>query len=184
MKRDDELVDLFRDQRDGLWKFFLAGAGSVEIAEDLLQETFMKLWEHREPLARDPGYHDAAGMRRWLWRVARNRMIDEIRARQRVRARSGEMPADPPASAADPVADFQHRRTRKLMHRIVANLPNQRSRRCLELWLADRSFADIGRETGLRPSQVRGLLQRAKKDVVSETLRRMESPTDGQGGRG
>ena len=181
MKRDDRLVDLFRDQRDGLWKFFLAGAGSAEIAEDLLQETFVKLWEHREPLARAPGYHDGIGMRRWLWRVARNRMIDEIRARQRGRARSAEMVAEPPAAAEDPTADFHHGRTRKLMHQVVADLPNERSRRCLELWLADRSFADIERETGLRRAQVRGLLQRAKKDVISETLHRMEQPGDGQG---
>jgi len=188
MQRRDRVVDLFRDQRVGLWKFFLAGAGSADVAEDLLQETFMKLWEHRESLGRDPGHHDTAGMRRWLWRVARNRMIDEIRARQRNRARSAELIEDPPqpfvASGTDPSAEFQRRQVMRVVREVVAALPNEHSRDCLSLWLEDRTFEEIGRETGLQRGQVRGLLQRAKKDVIREALRRMESSYDEKGRAG
>ena len=77
------LVEVFREQRPGLWGFLCrADAGA---AEDLLQETFLRAWDHRARLAGRSAEEERESARRYLWRIVRNLTIDEIRMKQRRR---------------------------------------------------------------------------------------------------
>ena len=49
--------------------------GNAEEAEDITQETLMKLWQRRDQV-------DPEGTRAWLLQVARNACLDRIRRRQ------------------------------------------------------------------------------------------------------
>jgi RNA polymerase sigma-70 factor (ECF subfamily) len=51
--------------------------GQQELAEDLVQETFLRAWRHAERLAADP-----SKIAPWLYTVARHVAIDAMRARQ------------------------------------------------------------------------------------------------------
>ncbi|GIJ25004.1 RNA polymerase sigma factor SigL [Micromonospora qiuiae] len=51
--------------------------GQTELAEDLVQETFLRAWRHVETLAADP-----SKIAPWLYTVARHVAIDAMRARQ------------------------------------------------------------------------------------------------------
>ncbi|NLU77214.1 sigma-70 family RNA polymerase sigma factor [Micromonospora sp. HNM0581] len=51
--------------------------GQQELAEDLVQETFLRAWRHAETLAADP-----SKVAPWLYTVARHVAIDAMRARQ------------------------------------------------------------------------------------------------------
>jgi RNA polymerase sigma-70 factor (TIGR02960 family) len=51
--------------------------GSFEEAEDLVQETFLRAWRHRETFA------GGAGFRAWLYRIATNACLDDIRRKGR-----------------------------------------------------------------------------------------------------
>lgn len=50
--------------------------GDAQLAEDLTQETFVRAWRHPEILTTDHGTPLP-----WLYRVARNLLIDHLRAR-------------------------------------------------------------------------------------------------------
>src|SRR3954453_18492273 len=61
--------------------------GSVQDAEDLVQETFLAAWR---------GYHGFEGrssLRTWLYRIATNRSLNALRDNRR---RPVELPQDPP----------------------------------------------------------------------------------------
>jgi RNA polymerase sigma-70 factor (TIGR02960 family) len=64
--------------------------GSVQDAEDLVQETLLAAWRNLE------AFEGRASVRAWLYRIATNRCLDALRARSR-RAREAEAMDDMPA---------------------------------------------------------------------------------------
>jgi RNA polymerase sigma-70 factor (ECF subfamily) len=60
-----------------LLRYLIRFAGERHAAEDMLQETMLRAWRHREAL---PG--DENGVRGWLFTVARNVAIDADRMRR------------------------------------------------------------------------------------------------------
>jgi RNA polymerase sigma factor (sigma-70 family) len=163
------LIEVFREQREALWAFFRRGAG--EPAEDLLQECFVRIWDHRESLAGMTGEEDRDGIRRYLWRAARNLMIDEIRMRHRSRERSGpESGSGKIEGAANgrpgPEDEVAFADAVRVVHETVRALPNERIRRCLQLWLDGGDVRSIAGEVALGVDQVRGLLQRGRSELI------------------
>jgi RNA polymerase sigma factor (sigma-70 family) len=51
--------------------------GSFEEAEDLVQETFLRAWRRRQRFQGGPGF------RAWLYRIATNACLDELRRSRR-----------------------------------------------------------------------------------------------------
>ncbi|NJP46977.1 RNA polymerase subunit sigma-70 [Actinacidiphila epipremni] len=76
--------------------------GSLQDAEDLLQETLLAAWRGLD------GFQGRASMRTWLYRIATNRCLNALRAGERQRPREvGAMPAglaypEPSRRRADP----------------------------------------------------------------------------------
>lgn len=132
-----------------LWGYLRAVSGDSATADDLLQESFLRLLTARgapeEPLER----------RRYLFRIAAHLLADRGR-RRRVVARHAEVrPTTAPAPAAfDPD-----------LARALAELP-QRERQLL--WLAHvegASHPEIAALAGLRAGSVKVLLFRARRKL-------------------
>jgi len=175
---EEQLVEVFRAQRQGLWGFLARGWPAA--AEDLLQETFLRAWGHREDLEGPDVEATRDGMRRYLWRVARNLAIDEIRTRhRRGDAALAEGTADrlaAPGARNDPSRMAEFEQARRLVRETLETLPNERVRRCLQLWLDDKEIPEISEELGLGGGQVRGLLQRGRAELVRRAAARVTGP--------
>ncbi|MFG2044845.1 sigma-70 family RNA polymerase sigma factor [Dactylosporangium sp. NPDC048998] len=73
---DERMAAIHRDHSESLYRFLLRlTLGQRQAAEDLLQETLLRAWQHRDDLP--PG--DA--VRPWLFTVARRIAIDAARSR-------------------------------------------------------------------------------------------------------
>jgi RNA polymerase sigma-70 factor (ECF subfamily) len=184
---EDLLVGVYRDQRARLWGFFLRGAGNEHVAEDLLQELFLRLWDHRERIAAELEPGDREGMRRYLWRAARNLMIDEIRVRQRrktVEPRNGDASVDPLETAVAPDHHdvVEHEDCLRMVRETVSRLKNARARSCMQGWLEGRELTRIADENRLSAGQVRGILQRARSEVILRAGNRLRPATDRERG--
>ena len=183
------LLRVFREQRPRLWGFFVRSCGSQETAEDLLQETFLRAWDHRAELAMAAEQGDRDALRRYLWRVARNLMIDEIRGNVRQRERGPhqtlhaaerEMPVRD-AHNPDPAERVEHADCLLVLRDTVSRLTNRRTRRCLQLWLGGKTVTEIASATRLDVGQVRGLLQRGKAEVILRATNRLRLPAESGG---
>jgi RNA polymerase sigma-70 factor (ECF subfamily) len=69
-------------------------AGSIDDADDLLQESLLRAWRGL------PAFDGRASLRTWLYRVASNACIDALKKRA---ARKRAEDEGPPASAEDPI---------------------------------------------------------------------------------
>jgi len=132
----DELYDLAASDvyRLALWR-----TGSVEDAEDVVQDVFVKVAEHGAGLAK------VRHPRRWLLTVARRCSIDCVRRRSR---RERDVVTDVPylvAASADPgrAADA------RTVSRLIDRLPAKQREVVLLRHFAGCTFAAIGRITGV-----------------------------------
>ena len=172
-RTEASLVEVFREQRAALWGFF-SGKLAREAAEDLLQETFLKTWDHRESLSCSSVVEEREAARKYLWRVARNLVIDEIRLKVR---RGDPLPLEDHMSPAmpGPSDEVEMADALRTIRESVNALTNERARRCLQLWLEGLELNAIGKQLSMGMHQVRGLLQRGRSEVILRAGNRLRA---------
>jgi RNA polymerase sigma-70 factor (family 1) len=65
--------DIFREHEDKLYTLAFRLTKSDPIAKDIIQEVFLKLWEHRDSI------HSIDNIGAWLYRLTENKVIDFLR---------------------------------------------------------------------------------------------------------
>ena len=70
-----ETTKLYQYHAEKLFDYFYQHLSNLPDSEDLLLEVFLKVWEHEQTL----GNMLEQEQRAWLWRVARNKLIDYYR---------------------------------------------------------------------------------------------------------
>ena len=89
---------LYGQHADALYGFAQARLGDPGLAEELVQDVFVRVWRHAGEF--DPARGSVRG---WLYSIARNAVIDAERrraVRPRVSAGSGREPAEEPIEQA------------------------------------------------------------------------------------
>src|SRR3569833_4360070 len=119
--------ELFRRHKDVLLRFLIQRTGSPSVAEDVSQQTWLKVIE----AAREVGYAERAGtaFRTWLCTLARNHFIDEY-TRKFAASRTVSLPESldesPPDSLAlppDPAELVDRRQRAAHVQRALLMLP-------------------------------------------------------------
>ncbi|MBD0322639.1 MAG: sigma-70 family RNA polymerase sigma factor, partial [Aldersonia sp.] len=103
MRTDDaELLQALYDQHASvLWRYVVSLVGDAGRAEDIVQETLLRAWQH--PKVLDQSTSSARG---WLFTVARNLAFDEHRsARSRREVRTEAPPEQSSPDQAERAVD-------------------------------------------------------------------------------
>ncbi len=108
--------DLFDRYHGALYRYLLHRNVDPQVAEDLVQQTFVMVWERRESLRED------GSIRGLLFRIALTRALNHFRDTARFTG------ADPEAVAAglDPGDPAEARDVRDAINQAVASLPERR----------------------------------------------------------
>jgi RNA polymerase sigma-70 factor (ECF subfamily) len=69
----EQFSEIFREQEQPLYTLALRLTKSDEVAKDIVQEVFMKLWEYRNNI------HAIRNMQAWLYKLTENKIIDFLR---------------------------------------------------------------------------------------------------------
>jgi RNA polymerase sigma factor (sigma-70 family) len=85
---------LYRESRDDVYAYVVGLLRDRSAAEEVTSQSFERAWRKRRQLDRRRGTP-----RTWLFGIARNAALDELRRRSRI---SAETESEPPAAAADP----------------------------------------------------------------------------------
>lgn len=138
-----------------LYRFALRGLGDPGLAQDAVQETFLRAWQSASRY--DPSL---ASLRVWLFAIARNVMIDLHRRR----ARASFAPVASEASAeaegetdgllrkADPTEQVLNRR---VVVQALGQLTAEHREVIVETYLRGRSYDELAGTTGVAAGTLR-----------------------------
>lgn len=141
------LADLLAQHWTPLVRYALRLLGAPDLAEDAAQDAFVRLWEHRDRL--DP----ARPIRSYLYRILRNRVLDELRRERILGERlpllgiSGARPPTP--SQVTEAEDLE-----AALERAIEALPVRRREVFVLAHLHDLSYQEISEVMDIAPRTV------------------------------
>ncbi len=133
--------------------------GDRAMAEDVVQNTFLKLWRKADALlSSDRELH----LRAWLFRVTRNSCLDEMRRHghetmnEDFDAADGSLPAD---------ARLEHQDRAAMVMALVARLPERQKSALLMAHFEGMGNAEIAQVMDCSVEAVENLLARARRSL-------------------
>ena len=143
---------LYRDARDDVFAYTATLLRDSAAAEDVTAQAFERAYQRRSRFDARRG-----SPRAWLFGIARNAALDELRRRKR--AATAEMPPPPQDPSPDEAAQLAAERD--AVRRALGGLP-ARDRELIALkYHADLSNAEIAEILGVSPTNAGTLLHRA-----------------------
>jgi len=167
------LAVLFDTYADRIYGLALKLVGEPSGAEDVVQESFLKLLTHAE------GFAGRSALATWLYRVAWNASLDRLRARGR------EQPLEPaddaalplPATFTDwrvsPEALAHDRELRQALDAAIAALPTSLRAVFLLRDVEELTTAEAATVLGLSEANVKVRLHRARLELRERLSQRL-----------
>lgn len=167
-RRDKQSFSLLFDYYGPRIKALLMRSNMSEAhAEDILQDVMLTIW--RKAQLFDPAKASASA---WIYRVARNRMIDIIRKEQR---------AIPPelfeneADGATPSEDLEQVQEATLLREALARLPESQRTIIERVYLGELTHREVTEVTGLPIGTVKSRIRLGLEKLRHE-LRNLRTP--------
>ena len=126
------------------------------LAEDVLQESYVKVWRHAASY--DPSI---ASPMTWMATIVRHGAIDALRKRQLEALGSEDEMATIPSGDPDPVEEMHLARLRPKALAAFAKLPAEKRRLIMLAYLRDRSRQELSQRFGVPANTVKTHLRRA-----------------------
>ena len=159
--RKAEFDRIFTEYSAPIYNYVLRMVGDPDRAADITQDTFIKAYRKLDTLT------DASSTRSWLYRIATNTAIDEMRRRRHIAPMGAD--EDHPVEQADGGPGPETQVLSGLMDERISRAllrlrPNHRQ--CLVLSdVEDMSAVQIGEVMGMSSGAVRVLLCRARGEM-------------------
>jgi RNA polymerase sigma-70 factor (ECF subfamily) len=152
---EERLRALYEQYASPLFGYVLRQVhGDRQAAEDIVQETLLRAWTH--PDALDP---ERGSVRAWLFAVARNLVIDAVRARQARPREVGEerLGEDWAGSVPDPATDDRFEQTLDALQLAEALevLSDEHRAVIVETYYRGASVAEAAKALGVPPGTVK-----------------------------
>jgi RNA polymerase sigma-70 factor, ECF subfamily len=172
--RDDALGAV----RARLHAFLARRVESPEVADDLTQDVLLRLLQHRDTAVENPTA--------WLYRVARNVLIDHYRTRaSRQRLTSGDPATAATVPAEEPFADDPQAAQRELagcLRSLFDQLAEPYRSAVTAVDLDGQTQTEVARRLGLSVSGMKSRVQRGRRqlrELLTECCRVHTSPSGG-----
>jgi RNA polymerase sigma-70 factor, ECF subfamily len=142
------------------------------LAEDVLQESYLKVWRHAASY--DPAI---ASPMTWMATIVRHGAIDAVRKRQIEAFGSDDEISAVPSNDPDPVEEMHLARLRPKALAAFARLPEDKRRLIMLAYLRDHSRHDLSIRLGIPANTVKTHLRRALLELRATMFASIETRT-------
>jgi RNA polymerase sigma-70 factor, ECF subfamily len=163
-RAEAQMQALCEDHVPSLYRFlYRLTLGQMQLAEDLLQETLLRAWQHMERLA-----DDTEMVRPWLFTVARRVAIDAARARRARPVELGDVDLSSSASTRD---DIQSVVVQQSVRWALKCLSGEHRGVLIDMYYNDCTTAEVSASLGIPEGTVRSRVfyaLRAMRELLSD----------------
>jgi RNA polymerase sigma-70 factor (ECF subfamily) len=152
---DQAFEQLLAAYRTKVYRLALSFVRNPADAEDLAQEAFVRLWRAL------PTYDGRASFSTWLYVIARNACLSELRRRGVRPVSALDEAGEPVAASGGPTAE-----ARLDCEAIVETLPEPQRQVVRLFYLEERSYEQVSAMLGMPINTVRSHLHRARKRLA------------------
>ncbi|MCD8297309.1 MAG: sigma-70 family RNA polymerase sigma factor [Prevotella sp.] len=147
-----------------LYRIALRITLSKEDAEDIVQDTLIRIWNRRDD------WQDIASIEAFSITVCRNMSLDKLKKAGKVNVLFGVTDDDAADPASDPFERMHHKDRIEIVRRIVDSLP-EKQRICMQLRdFEGKSYRDIAKILAITEEQVKVNIYRARQTVKKKYL--------------
>lgn len=150
---------MFERHHLAIYRYLFRMLGSRDRAEEMTQDVFVRV------LKGASRYEDRAQERAWLFRIARNLRLDELRRVRRTPAIQDEEPLQPPQQAL-----------RASLRQALAMLPDDEREAFVLAEVVGLSYSEIADACSTTPAAVRSRIYRARMQLRAV----LDMPTAGK----
>ena len=161
-------IELVNRYRDRLINFVYPFLADFEQAEDVVQETMLKLYEKKHY------YREIAKFSTWIYTIARNLANTELRKKKRrkttyiSRMTKDDRQYDIPAVQADLNQNLQNEFIRDRIHAAIKELPEHFKTVIILRDIQELSYDDISNIVGVPLGTVKSRINRARLQLQAE----------------
>ena len=147
---------IYRRRQASIYRYAMHLCGDADVAAEAVQETF-------RALLRDASRLDASRgtVLAWLFAVARNQVLRQLRSRQRHLSLEDEDQAEPVASGCV-LADLEQEQLTSRLHELMATLPPVYREVLVLCDMQELSYEEVSSIAGCPTGTVRSRLHRAR----------------------
>ncbi|MBE6947830.1 MAG: RNA polymerase sigma factor [Ruminococcaceae bacterium] len=158
---DDGIVQIIRDYKDGLMLYLNSFVQNIHIAEDLTEDTFVKL------IARRPRFSGKSTFKTWLYSIGRNVALDYLRKNSKLPTVSTEETVALLSDEADIAGKYLQTERKLQVHEAMKGL-NKEYRQVLDLiYFEELQNEQVAFIMGKSKKQIENLVYRAKLSLKS-----------------
>ena len=155
---DSALAAVYQEFNQGVFAYCMKILADRQLAEDVVQETFLKVREHAQSIQRIESF------RSWVFRIARNEALMQLRKRRS----NGQIEDESVWSEETPHQQFVALERSEIVNRLLGSLKHEYREVLLLLVYENMSYAEIASGTGATESSVKSRIFRARKEMIEK----------------
>lgn len=148
--------------KDMLFRLALRITLSKEEAEDIVQDTLIKVWNQRER------WNEIDSIEAFSTTICRNLSLDRIKRKGSDNASLDDIGSHEPAAQSNPYEKTQQRDRLELIRRLIDSLP-EKQRSCMQLRdIEGKPYKEIAAILGISEDQVKVNIFRARRAIKQQ----------------
>lgn len=156
----DAFEKIYAHYQPHITAFFRAQLGQAEKTEDLAQETFTKALR-----GLDSFQWQGVSLSAWLYKIARNVLIDYFREQEKRENASLENIAPPVSKEEQPATSYIKEERAQLLQNLISKLPDREQEIVYLKFFEGRRNKDIAEMMGLSETNVGTIVHRCMKKL-------------------
>jgi len=147
---------IYQEFSSGVFAYCLKILADRQLAEDVVQETFLKVRQHADSIQKSGSFKS------WIFRIARNEALMQIRKRRQ----NGQIDDSTVWEEETPHVQFVKSERLEIVNRLLDNLKQEYREVLVLLVYENMSYAEIAAVTETTESSVKSRIFRARKAMV------------------